>query len=126
MIAHSDRIIQISRNEKLRLTTSNAKLRWSGTDVPAVQEMEIIANPNKRVIQIQADSIGIGAMEISSSTGETWARTLLPGSNLFDFIVEPNPEEWYCENDTGNPPHPVSKGDQRCNFCGGRVLHGSQ
>jgi len=126
MRATSDRKIYISHGETLKLKSASAHLTLVGTDIPSAKELSITAGPKQRVIRIRADSEGIGALTVSTAKGEHWETTLFPGSSLVDFVVEPNPDEWYCENDTGNPPHPVSKGDSKCKLCGGKVIHGSR
>jgi hypothetical protein len=59
---------------------------------------------------------------LRSSTGAVWQTMLLPGMHTFTFLIEPSADSWYCENDDGNPPHPVSKGQTTCSFCGGTVI----
>jgi hypothetical protein len=126
MIARSDRKIGISRNETLTVNATNAQLIRLGTEGAPSQELRIVATHNRQTIRIQARANGIAALKVSSSTGERWETALFPGTNLIDFIIEPSPEEWHCENDTGDPPHPVSKGDKHCKLCGGIVIHGSK
>jgi hypothetical protein len=126
MRAKSDRKIHISLGETLKLKSASAQLTRLGVDIAPAKELSLTAGPKQRVIRIRADSEGIGALTVSTATGEHWETTIFPGSTLFDFVLEPNPDEWYCENDTGNPPHPVSKGDSKCKLCGGKVIHGSK
>jgi hypothetical protein len=126
MRAYSDRKLHISNGETLTLKSARAVLTQLGKDTAPAKTLSITAGPKQRLIRIRADSEGISALTVNSVKGESWETTLFPGSNLIDFIVEPVPDEWYCENDTGNPPHPVSKGDSKCSLCGGKVIHGGK
>ena len=89
MIRLSDRKIKLSRNETICVTTANAQLTRVGRTAKPSQELEITASPTKDIIRIQAKTKGIVALKIKSSTGEIWETTLFPGTNLFDFMVEP-------------------------------------
>ena len=122
----NDRKIRISRGEILQLQSSAAKLSLLGADTEAGEELSIEVPPGRSMLRLQATSAGIGSLKVTSSTGEHWTTTLFPGSNLFEFVVEPEADEWYCENDDGNPPHPVSKGDSICEYCGGKVIQGGK
>ena len=118
-----DRKIRISSGETLTLRSNTARLNVLGKEIPEGQEFAFAVPPGPKAIQFRAVSPDISELMIRSSTGEDWATTLFPGSNLFEVVVEPEADEWYCENDKGNPPHPVSKGDSVCAYCGGTVKH---
>jgi len=107
----SDSKIQVSRGETLKLQSSSANLSLLGKEVDAGQELHIQLSSVVGTHQLEATSIGRGNLTISSSSGEQWTTALFPGSNVFEFVVEPEPDVWYCENDDGAPPHPVSKGE---------------
>jgi hypothetical protein len=62
-----------------------------------------------------------GKLQLSSALGHAfeWNRET---HGLLNFVVlEPSPSVWRCENDRGDPPHPVSPGDTECRVCGGKV-----
>jgi hypothetical protein len=125
----NDRTIQISRRETLTLKSSAANITRFGAetaDTASKRELSLRAPHGRDILRIQATSTGFGDLTVTSSTGDHWTTALFPGSNLFEFVVEPEAEEWYCVNDTGNPSHPVSKGDSMCSVCGGKVIHGGR
>jgi len=120
----SDRKIQVSQGETLKLQSNTANLSLLGGNASAGQILHIQFPSEGGTHHLQATSFGGGNLTITSSLGEQWTTELSPGSNLFQFVVEPEPDDWYCENDNGiPPPHPVSKGDSICEYCGGKVIH---
>ena len=120
----NDRTIRISSGESLTLESNSAKLVRFGSASEGDGELSLRAPHDRNSFQIKATSEGFGELTILSNMGGKWTTALLPGSTLFEFIVEPQADEWYCENDTGNPPHPVSKNDSMCSLCGGKILRG--
>jgi hypothetical protein len=128
MRAESDRKIHISSGEsvKIKVRGPGGRLTLLGAKHAPSKELSIAAGPQQKLIRIRAESEIIDALTVSSTAGEHWETTIFPGSNLIDFVVEPDPDEWYCENDTGSSPHRVSKGDSKCKICGGRLMHRSK
>jgi hypothetical protein len=120
----TNRTIRISSRESLTLKSSSANLVRFGAHAADNRELSLRAPHGRNIFRIEATSTGFGDLTVISSTGDHWTTALFPGSNLFEFVVEPQADEWYCENDTGNPSHPVSKGDSMCSVCGGKVIHG--
>jgi len=118
-----DRKIRISSGETLTLRSNTARLNILGAEIQEGQEFAWTVPPGAKTIRFHAVSPNISELTVRSNSGEQWATTLFPGSNLFELVVEPEADEWYCENDKGNPPHPVSKGESVCSFCGGKVKH---
>ena len=120
----NDRSIRVSRGETLRLLSNTANLSLLGANASAGQVLEVQFPSAGGSHQLEAASIGGGDLTVTSGSGAKWTTQLFPGSNVFEFVVEPEPDAWYCENDDGTPPpHPVSKGDSICPYCGGRVIH---
>lgn len=122
----NDRIVQISRGETLTLRSNKAELNLLNRKIAAGSELSIEAPRSGSLHRITAISGGISDLTVTSSSGQHWATTLFPGTNLFEFVLEPQADEWHCENDDGNPPHPVSKGEDKCPICGGKVIHGGK
>lgn len=122
----NDRKIQIARGESLTLRGSRADLSLVNGDAPGGSEIVVNAPTRGRSLWVRAFLSTSGEVSVTSSTGQLWTTALLPGINLFEFVVEPEPDEWYCENDDGNPSHPVSKSDSICIYCGGKVIHGGK
>jgi len=121
-----DRKIQVSEGETLTLQSTTANLSLLAQQADAGQELKIKFPLVNGTHQLRALSIGVGNLTIRSRSGQEWTTKLLAGPNLFNFLVEPVPDVWYCENDDGEPPpHPVSKGATVCEFCGGKIIYGS-
>jgi len=92
----------------------------------AAETMHFVAPGRRAVVQMRGLASTRGPVTLTSSLGNTVTRIVDPGVVLFHFVIEPQPDEWYCENDDGNPPHPVSKGDSLCRLCGGTIRRGDQ
>jgi hypothetical protein len=122
-----ERRIRLQPGERVTAESDVAAFNVSGTQaLAAASALEFIAPRRPGVIVMQAHANMRGRITLTSNLGNGWTGIVAPGFNSFEFVVEPQPDVWYCENDDGNPPHPVSKGDDRCSFCGGRVRRGDE
>jgi hypothetical protein len=95
-----------------------------GISVGGANTFSLMGSPARQSARVLIEAEDGGTILFKSNVGTSSTGTLLPGTNIWEFVIEPQPDQWYCENDTGDPPHPVYKGAAMCPLCGGRVLKG--
>jgi hypothetical protein len=128
MIALTDRRFRLSPGEIVIASTSEGvQLSVDGLDAAKTNQVEITAPAGRSRVQLRvAASDDTGQVHFQSNEGGGRFTAIVPrGQNLFEFVIEPQPDEWYCES-LEIPPHPVSKNDATCPVCGLRVLHGGR
>ena len=125
----SDRRIRLEPGETIEATGDDMSLAVDGMGhvqtldgVFRVQSPPDTPSMDPLTMVMRAHAKKGTRITLTSSSGAAWHTMLPAGVHTFTFLIEPTPDTWYCENDDGNPPHPVSKGDTTCPLCGGRVI----
>lgn len=115
----SNRKIHVSPGETLTVQ-GRAALNVAGQSGETIR----FAAPNRGVFLLQAvTGAEADAISFESDRGGSWQSLLDVGLNVFEIVVEPEADEWFCANANQPPWHPVSKGDVKCPVCGMDVQH---
>ena len=91
-----DRRIRLSEGEVVTLQSDEATLSLDRLQPDAAERViSITAPPSRGRVVVHARASAGGSISLTSSTGANWKTVLSPGANIFQFVVEPRPDEYY-------------------------------
>ncbi len=123
MDAVSENVFRLRLGERVSAGGDVSDLQVSGVSRRALGPTLFVAR-RPGVIVVHGQMQTGASVELVSSLGGSITRFVAPGLHAFKFLIEPQPDESWCPNDDGAPPHVFSKGDRSCSSCGAPIQHG--